>query len=103
MHAPTTCDRREHLGRIQVTLWDILVFGTRNKRIPQLRTDMSGCQEALLLTRQATPAMPLQEVSYPLEISATVYSKENEVEGLLTLCSYVERKGSLIASCTSLC
>ncbi|DBB00527.1 TPA: hypothetical protein ACH3X3_002226 [Trebouxia sp. C0006] len=24
---------------------------------------MSGCQEALLLTRQATPAMPLQEVA----------------------------------------
>lgn len=85
-----------------MTHWDILVFGTRDKRIPQLRTDMSGCQETLLLTRQATPAMPLQEVSYPLEISASFTSKENEVEGLLTLCSYVERKGSWIACCTSL-
>lgn len=27
---------------------------------------MSGCQEALLLTRQATPAIPLQEVSLHL-------------------------------------
>ncbi len=64
---------------------------------------MSGCQEALLLTRQATPAMPLQEVSCPLEISVTVYSKENAVEGLLTLFLCVEGKGSLTASCTSVC
>ena len=60
----TTCDHRQTCGRIQLTLWGILVCG-RNKRIPQLRADMSGCQEALLLTRQATPAMPLQEVSHP--------------------------------------
>lgn len=62
MHAPATCDHRQTCGRIQLTLWGILFFG-RNKRIPQLRADMSGCQEALLLTRQATPAMPLQEVA----------------------------------------
>lgn len=29
---------------------------------------MSGCQEALLLTRQATPAVPLQEVSSRLDV-----------------------------------
>ncbi len=70
---------------------------------PTTRTDMSGCQEALLLTRQATPAVPLQEVIYPLDIPATAYSTEHGVEALLTLYSHVERKGSLIASCRSVC
>ena len=44
---------------------------------------MSGCQEALLLTRQPTPAVPLQQVSLGLHSLAPPLSSGHLLLALL--------------------
>ena len=65
---------RVHIDAIQARSLSLTLLSLRKLQSTSFRSttvtySMSGCQQALLLTRQPTPAVPLQEVSLALHLT----------------------------------